>query len=76
MATRSAAVGEEKLVLGRRHQRVDGHGDGAELGRAPERGGEGRRVVQHQQHAVLDLYAERGQGIGAAVDRGRRGRRR
>src|SRR5205823_4974161 len=64
-----AAVGQKELVLGGRHERVDRHRDGAELGRAPECRRERGRVVQRQHHAMLDLHAEAGQAVGAAVDR-------
>ncbi len=61
-----AAVVEKELVLRLAHQGVHRHGDGAELGRPPEGGGEGRRVVEGQQHALLGLDPSLGQGPGSA----------
>ena len=71
-----AAVVEEELVLRLAHQRVHRHGDGAELGRPPEGGGEGRRVVEGQQHALLGLDPEPRPGPRQRAPPGRRSPRR
>ena len=60
---RPAIVQDERVLLGR-HQRVHRHADRAEPGRAPERRRERGRIVQRQQHALLDVDAELGQGPG------------
>jgi len=63
-----AAVVEEELVLAGRHERVEGHRDGTELHRAPERRREGGRVVKDEEDAVLDLHARGREHAGGAID--------
>ena len=58
---RPAVVEQERVVL-RRHQRVHRHADRAQPGRPPERRGERRRIVQRQQHPLLDVQPQLGQG--------------
>ena len=59
-----AAIVEEERVLLRTHQRVDGDGDGAQLGGAPEGRGKSGRVVQREQGPLLQFEPGLGQGAG------------